>query len=132
MDQTFKPGDKTFAAKDAPGREYSTFFEDDGETGYFYALDLARSDNMILDAVQIYVVENVRDRDRPSSLSIVWSEDGLKCALLINSYPHAVFDFQSRRGFCRMNFPNFPDSTERGWLSSDHSWSDDAISWLES
>ena len=132
LEQTFLPGDKTFAAEDAPGSQYSAFFEDDGETGYFYAVDLKRSDNMILDAVQIYNVESVLDRDRSSTLSIVWSGDGLKCALLINSYPHAAFDFAAQRGFCRTNFPNFPESTVHGWTSSDHRWSDDAVTWLGS
>lgn len=48
---------------------------------------------MILDAVHIYNVANVVDRDRPFALSIVCSEDGMNCALLINGYPHAAFNF---------------------------------------
>jgi hypothetical protein len=131
-EQTFRPGEKTFAAADAPGGQYSALFEDDGETGYLYAIDLNRTDNVILDAVQIYNVAKVRDRDRPSTLSIEWSNDGLKCALLINSYPHAAFDFASKRGFCRTNFPNFPEPAVDAWTSSDHSWSDDAVAWLKS
>jgi hypothetical protein len=131
-EQTFRPGEKTFAAADAPNGQYSAFFEDDGETGYLYAVDLNRTDNVILDAVQIYNVANVRDRDRPSTLSIEWSTDGLKCALLINSYPHAAFDFASKRGFCRANFPNFRQSEVDAWTSSDHSWSDAAVAWLKS
>jgi hypothetical protein len=130
LKQTFLPGDKTFAAEDAPGGQYSAFFEDVGETGYFYAVDLNQPDTMILDAVHIYNVANVLDRDRPSTLSIVWSDDGIKCALLINSYPHAAFDFAAKRGFCRTNFPNFSASAPHGWTSSDHSWSDDPVAWL--
>ncbi|MGP0017489.1 MAG: DUF2251 domain-containing protein [Candidatus Sulfotelmatobacter sp.] len=60
-------------------------FEDEGETDYFYALDLLRTPDKILDAVHIYNVANVVDRDRPSQVDIVWSEDGSKCALLINN-----------------------------------------------
>lgn len=129
-EHTFQPGDNAFAAKDAPDGHYSAFFEDDGDTGYFYAVDLTRSDNRILDAVHIYNVVNVVDRDRPSTLAIVWSEDGLKCALLINGYPHAAFDYAAQRGFCRTNFPNFPNQTEDGWSSADHTWSDAAVAWL--
>jgi hypothetical protein len=129
-EQTFQVGSDVFVAEDAPDGRYSAFFEDDGETGYFYAVDLSRQDNMILDAVHIYNVANVMDRDRPSTLSIVWSEDGSKCALLINGYPHAAFDFASKRGYCRTNFPNFPDEAEGNWSKSDHSWSDDAVAWL--
>src|SRR5678815_4002694 len=104
-EQTFQVGSEVFVAQDAPDGRYSAFFEDDGETGFFYAVDLGQADNMILDAVHIYNVANVVDRDRPSTLSIVWSEDGLRCALLINSSPHAAFDFAVKRGYCRTNFP---------------------------
>jgi hypothetical protein len=131
-EQTFQVGSDVFVAEDAPDGRYSAFFEDDGETGYFYAVDLSRQDNMILDAVHIYNVANVMDRDRPSTLSIVWSEDGSKCALLINGYPHAAFDFAAKRGYCRTNFPNFPNEAEGNWSKSDHSWSDDAVAWLGS
>jgi hypothetical protein len=130
-EQTFQVGMAVMVAKDSPNGPYSTFFEDDGETGYFYALDLRHSDPMILDAVHIYNVTNVADRDRPSTLSIVWSEDGSKCALSINGYPHAAFDFAAQRGYCRSNFPNFPNPTEGGWLQSNHRWSDEAVAWLK-
>lgn len=128
-EQTFRPGDGVNFGSDSQMHPHSAFFEDDGATGYFYALDLDRSENMILDAVHIYDVANVSDRDRPSTLSIAWSDDGVKCALLINGYPHAAFDFAAQRGYCRTNFPNFPTSPDC-WPSSDHSWSDEAISWL--
>ena len=127
---TFQVGSDVFVAQDAPDGRHSAFFEDDGETGYFYAVDLRPPDNTILDAVHIYNVANVVDRDRPSTLSIVWSEDGAKCALLINGYPHAAFDFAAKRGYCRTNFPNFPNKAERSWAESDHSWSDEAVAWL--
>ena len=128
--QTFRAGDDVFVTEDSPDGRYSAIFEDDGEVGYFYAVDLARTDKMILDAVHIYNVANVVDRDRASSLSIVWSDDGCKCALLINGYPHAAFDFAAQRGYCRTNFPNFEKQTEGCWPSSDHNWSDEAVAWL--
>jgi hypothetical protein len=129
-ERTFQPGDKSFAAEDSPRGQYSAVFEDDGETGYFYAVDVSRTDQMIFDAVQIYDTSNVVDRDQPSKLAIVWSDDGLKCALLINRFAHAAFDFEAKRGYCRMNFPNFPNDAEGCWSQSDQSWSDDAVAWL--
>jgi hypothetical protein len=48
--QTFQPGGGVFAACDAPGQANSADFEDDGETAYFYTVDLTRSANTILDA----------------------------------------------------------------------------------
>jgi hypothetical protein len=128
-DCKFHVGRKDLFQGDSPSGRFSAFFEDDGDTGYFYALDLERADaDQILDAVQVYNVANVVDADRPSELSIIWSADGLKCALLINDYPHASFDFAARRGYCRTNFPNFPDSDV--WFKSSHEWSDVAIAWL--
>jgi hypothetical protein len=86
---------------------------------------------MIVDAAQIYNVANVSDRERESSISILWSADGMKCALLINGYAHAAFDFSAKRGFCRTNFPNLPNTPSGCWDSSDHHWSDEAIGWLK-
>ncbi len=76
---------------DAPVTNFGAVFEDDGQTGYFYALDRSRKDMPILDAVHIYNAENVTDRERPSVFQIVWTADGTKTALYINDYPHAVF-----------------------------------------
>jgi hypothetical protein len=110
--QTFQVGANTVIQSDAPGRSCAVVFEDDGETAYFYALDLKHAQDPILDAVHIYTVANVTDRYTSSKLSILWSDDASKCALLINGYPHAAFDFAARRGFCRTNFPNSPNPAE--------------------
>jgi hypothetical protein len=128
--EVLQVGTETLIQMDAPSGQWSAFFEDDGETGYFYAVDVERPSDNILDAVHIYNVSNVVDGDRPSTVSIAWSEDESKCALLINAYPHAIFDFIAKRGYCRTNFPNFQNSSKDGWLKSDHSWSDQAASWL--
>jgi len=129
-EQVFLVGRGTVVGEDAPHGRYSAFFEDDGETGYFYALDTSLADKVILDAVHIYNVANVVDRDRPSTLCILWSEDATKCALLINGYAHAAFDFSAKRGYCRSNFPNFRHQSESGWSQPDHRWCDKAVAWL--
>jgi hypothetical protein len=124
-------GRKEMFHADSPAGQFSVFFEDDGETGYFYALDhQGDPKNRIVDAVHIYNAANVADKQKPSELSILWSPDGTKCALLINDYPHAAFDFAARHGYCRTNFPNFSDSDN--WNRSDHNWSEDGIDWLRS
>ena len=89
----------------------------------FYGLDTTRADNPIVDALHIYDAQNVSDGQRPSRVQIVWSSDGLKSALLINEYPHAVFDFEAKRGYCRTGFP--PPDTE--WTEHSHAWDDAAI-----
>lgn len=106
---------------------YETVFEDDGQTGYFYALDTEKPDNPICDAVNIYIVKNVTDRAKPSTVQIIWSGDGLKSALVINDYPHAVFDFADHRGYSRTDFPP-PDPH---WTKYGHEWHDSAIDLLK-
>lgn len=117
------PGIPLVVFSESPSHPEGTVFEDDGETGYFYAVQ--PPDHKIYDGVSIYNVEAVVDRDRESWVEIMWSNDGFKSALFINDYPHAVFDFSSRRGYCRSNFPNFSTSNE-GWRRDAHCW-DDAV-----
>jgi len=126
----FHPGDHLWASSDALEGPYSAFFEDDGHTGYFYAYD-READPAILDAVFIYNVKDVLDRERSSTLMIYWSGTHDQCALVINGYPHAAFDFRARRGYCRADFPNFKHSSEGMWPQHDHSWSDESVSWLK-
>ena len=106
MSVSFTPGEKAFYASDSPSSSFSGVFEDDGDTGYFYAYDRAApEDERILDACHIYDVARVTDRNRRSDVEVVWTDDGLKAALLINDYAHAVVDFRVRQAYCRSNFP---------------------------
>ena len=43
--------------------------------------------------MHIYNVASVTDKDKASTVRIGWTADGCKVVLLINDYPHAVFDF---------------------------------------
>ncbi|WP_313739286.1 DUF2251 domain-containing protein [Pseudomonas sp.] len=103
-------------------------FEDDGETGYFYALDISNGDNPIQDALHIYDVQQISDRDKPSNLRVGWSKDHEKAVLLINDYPHAVYDFEAKRGYCRSGFPESSGTT---WSESGHQWANDALGLFE-
>ena len=106
MSAFFTPGKETVYARDSETSSFSGVFEDDGTTGYFYAYDRAAlEDERILDACHIYDAEDVVDRERPSKVEIIWTHDGMKAALLINDYPHAVIDFSAREAYCRSNFP---------------------------
>ena len=115
-------GTETVLEGPAPAGSLGVFFEDDGETGYFYAVDDSSPDQPIQDALHIYNVDNVTDKDLPSVVEIGWSLDNLKAVLLINDYPHAIFDFAAKRGYCRTGFP--PPSKSSGWLG--HEWDDSA------
>jgi hypothetical protein len=118
-------GRKEIFESDAPNNQFSAFFEDDGDVGYFYALDRRQATDQVVDALHVYNVANVTDAQHPSDLSIVWSADGSRVVLLINGYAHAA----AKRGYCRTNFPNLPDSGS-GWKFG-HKWSDEAVAWLD-
>lgn len=107
MEERFRPGTKVWIASDSATSSYSGVFEDDGETGYFYACDRDNPTAPILDGVHIYDVDRIVDRDRSvdSAAEVFWSTDGLKAGLLINEYLHAVIDFVHRKAYCRSNFP---------------------------
>jgi hypothetical protein len=128
--QNFLPGNDAFAATAAPDGRYGAFFDDDGESAYFYALDLD-SDDLILDAVRVYEVARYPHRKRHSTLSIEWSPDGRKCALLLDGTPQAAFDFEARRGYSRNNDPVPVRPSRNSWPSSDHTWSDAVVDWLD-
>ena len=117
MSKAFLPGHETWYASDSPASEFSAVFEDDGETGYFYACDRAGG-GRVLDAVHVYSVRSVVDKDRQSLAEIVWSADGMKAALLINDHADAVIDFAKRCSYCRSEFPSPASNWHRG------EWSD--------
>ena len=118
-EQEIRVGEPSVVEGASPTPPFVVVFEDDGTTGYLYALDTSRADNPIVDALQIYNVASVTDRHLPSKVQLVWSQDNMKAALLINRYPHAIFDFEARRGYCRTGFP--PPSKD-GWTQHGHEW----------
>jgi hypothetical protein len=121
--ETIAVGTESFVDSVSPNDAFTTAFEDDGDTGYFYALERKGGELSIVDALQIYNVANVVDRAKPSEITIVWSQDGSKSVLILNDYPHAVFDFTAKRAYCRTGFP--PPSSK--WPDAVHQWSDAAM-----
>ena len=79
-------------------------FEDDGTTGYFYAV-APGAETTILDALHIYNVTDVADRETPAKAQLFWTVNELAAALIINGHCHALYDFQRQAGFCRTAFP---------------------------
>jgi hypothetical protein len=103
-DQTFTVGQDTFIDSTAKNGN-AVVFEDNEETGYFYAVDI-NDDSNILDALHIYNVADVIDKDKSSTIRILWTTDFMKAVLSINNYYHAIFDFKAKAGYCRNGFPN--------------------------
>jgi hypothetical protein len=68
----------------------------DGDTGFFYARDTQAKGNQIQDALCIYNVDSVKDRDKPSVIKIGWSKDSQKVILhlrrhLLEQAPYANY-----------------------------------------
>ena len=106
----------------SPKTRFAVIFEDDGETGYFYGLDLDQKKQPVLDALHIYDVKEILDANVSVMLEILWSLDGLKSCLAINGFKHAVFDFEARKAYCRSNYPP-PDRK----FTKSHKWNDEAL-----
>jgi hypothetical protein len=130
---TFVPG-RAFLSSDSPTVPWTVVFEDEGAAGYFYACDRSHTDleDSILDAMLIYHGRPVLNGQAPERLAAVqWSRDGLKAVLYLDGVPQALADFGARRGYCRMNFPNFAADGSDAWNRSEHSWSEAAVEQFE-
>ncbi|MBS1934220.1 MAG: DUF2251 domain-containing protein [Bacteroidetes bacterium] len=105
--QKFVWGEDLFIESFSPENRYGTVFEDDGETAYFYAVeqDEEGKGQRILDALHIYETTKTKKKRNVSELMIVWSKDWLKCALIIDSACHAIFDFEKQGGYNINEFP---------------------------
>jgi hypothetical protein len=115
---------------DSPAGRYATVFEDDGETGVFYAVDTDVEDgNPVQDALLVYAVADIGDADLVSTLEIGWSDDGLKALLLINDQPHAAFDFARRQGWCQLALPEA--AVSKAWSKGPRAWNDAVESLFE-
>lgn len=105
--QAYTAGEDTFIESTSNENNYAVVFEDDTYTGYFYAVELdpQTGKQRILDALHIYNSEEVPAEQRAGVIKIFWSTDWLRCALVINNFCHAVFDFEHHGGYCRNEFP---------------------------
>lgn len=137
---SFNPG-RAFLSSNSPTVPWTVVFEDEGVAGYFYACDRSYEslEQSILDAMLIYNVEALAKSDaeleRPESqriAAIEWSRDGLQAVLYLDGTAQALFDFEAKRGYCRMDFPNFMSEQGDQWLKSSHAWSDAALHRFES
>jgi hypothetical protein len=124
-EQHFVAGEDTFIESISSENNYAVVFEDDTETGYFYAIALnaATGEQQVLDAVHIYEAEDIKLEKRPGVINILWSTDWLRSALLINNYCHAVFDFAGQGGYCRNEFPP-PNEI---WTKGDRTLTDEMV-----
>lgn len=110
-------GQETFIESCPDTVDNAVIFEDNGETGYLYAIERRTGGELrILDAVNIYDVARVTDKDIPSEVKIFWSDDFNKVGLVINDYCHAIMDFKNKIGLCRTGFPHSSENWPNGRL----------------
>jgi hypothetical protein len=138
QEQDWVPGQDLFIESFSPESRYGVVFEDDGEAAYFYAVE-KDSEGMgvrVLDALHIHESgggesegQGGDDKGRvdagakPSPLKIVWSRDWMKCALVIDGYCHALFDFEAHGGY---NINEFPPPNDF-WSKGERKLSDELI-----
>jgi hypothetical protein len=129
---TFTPG-RAFLSSDSHAVPWTAVFEDEGDTGYFYACDRSHEklEDSILDGMLIYNVATLPDAAKERIVSIDWSRDGMKAVLYLDGVAQAMADFAVRRGYCRSNFPNFMADQGDVWDRSSHEWSDAALKEFE-
>ncbi len=128
---SFTPG-RAFLSSDSSTVPWTVVFEDEGVAGYFYACDRSQTsmEESILDAMLLYNVAAMTEPDTTPAermATIQWSRDGLKAVFYLDGTPQALYDFGARRGFCRLNFPNFLADNGDLWQRSSHAWSEDAL-----
>jgi len=111
------PGTPTILESTCADSHHAVVFEDDGETGYFYALRVTRAESVILDAVHVYNVKDFADSGGYREVSIHWDTSGSRVGLRLAGQLFAAFDFEFQRGMCRSGFP--PVSQ---WSESGHDW----------
>ncbi|MEO1487609.1 MAG: DUF2251 domain-containing protein [Bacteroidota bacterium] len=99
-------------------------FEDDSQTGYLYVLVMDNPENPIVDAMHVYNVENVTDKNIKSHFMIVWTQNGTKGALFINDYCHVIVDFTENGAYNRNGFPPIE---ENGWVKKGHAWDESKL-----
>ena len=130
LEQGWTPGADLFLESFSPENRRGVVFEDDGDAAYFYAVekDLEGAGLRVLDALHIH--ERDSDDapqgdpgDKPSRLGILWSKDWQKCALLIDGYVHALFDFETHGGY---NINEFPPPNGI-WTNGDRRLTDELI-----
>ena len=137
QEQKWTPGQDLFLESFSPENRYGVVFEDDGDSAYFYAVEKdAEGDGMrVLDALHIHEEDDPEEEDEaeeeddaeedfePADLKIIWSRDWLKCALVLDGYVHALFDFENQGGY---NISEFPPPNEV-WTKSDRTLTPELI-----
>lgn len=134
---SFRPG-RAFLSVNSPTVPWTVVFEDEGVASYFYACDRSQQtqEGSILDAMLIYNVAALQktaasDELAERLLAVEWSRDGLQAVLYLDGTAQALFNFATRTGHCRLDFPNFLQGQGDAWQKTSHAWSEEALQRFE-
>ncbi|MES1160039.1 MAG: DUF2251 domain-containing protein [Bacteroidota bacterium] len=143
QEQDFVPGQDNFIESFSPENNYGVVFEDDGETGYFYAVEKDKDGSglRVLDALHIYEAEEFLATKEAisgaasgappkggkavmtSRLLIIWARDWMKCALVIDGQCQAIYNFETQGGY---NLNEFPPPNDI-WTKGDRKLTDELV-----
>lgn len=125
LEQKWTPGEDLFVENFASEGRYGVVFEDDGEAAYFYAVEKGGNGGelSILDALHIHEGGEGGKEGGAKPLLIIWARDWMKCALVIDGYCHALFDFEAHGGY---NINEFPPPNAI-WTKGDRKLTDELI-----
>lgn len=145
QEQPFVPGEDTFIESFSAENNYGVVFEDDGETGYFYAVEKDKDGPglRVLDALHIYQADEFlaakeaiagasggappkEQTEKTSRLLIIWSRDWMKCALVVDGQCQAIYNFETQGGY---NINEFPPPNDI-WTKGDRKLTNELISSL--
>jgi hypothetical protein len=106
----------------SPIHPCETSFQHEMITGDFFAWDWRCEDatQQPVGSLLIYHGDSVIKWNRELEIEILWSHDGLKSALLIDGYAHALFDFVEKCGYCRTGEPKWWGTRRADWHT--HDW----------
>jgi hypothetical protein len=121
--ENIEPGTATVLESVSQVEAAAVVFEDDGESGYFYARE--GPSTAICDALSVYTVAGIRDRTRVRVVQIGWSPSGRQAVLILDGQAQAVFDFERKKGWCRTAFPPAPGNGT--WSVDGHAWEDSCL-----
>jgi len=86
-DQLFLGQPKQVGTHSTVHDHLAVMFEDDGETGYFYALDMRQNAQPVVDCLHVYNVDNTRNHHEARKLEICWDESGYLACYNTNKHP---------------------------------------------
>ena len=95
-------------------------FEDDGRTGYFYALDESVEETRLWTQYTSTMPKTFQTVTFLLMLKLA-GQKIVRVRTLINGYPHGAFDFVGKNGYCRSGYP---PPINKVWSLSGHEWSD--------